>query len=75
MALLQRDPEFLDLRDTETLRESTSRRRSFNKLSQFRLELGKGFAFVARQKRLTFEDEEFYVDLVFYNILLKCCLF
>jgi hypothetical protein len=36
--------------------------------------LGKGLAFVARQKRLTFEDETFYVDLVFYNIILKCYL-
>jgi YhcG PDDEXK nuclease domain len=38
------------------------------------LELGKGFAFVARQKRITFEDQDFFVDLVFYNIILKCYL-
>src|SRR6185295_5655519 len=45
-----------------------------SQLSQFLLELGKGFAFVARQKRITFEDEDFFIDLVFYNIILKCYL-
>jgi predicted nuclease of restriction endonuclease-like (RecB) superfamily len=44
------------------------------KLQAFLLELGKGFAFVARQKRLAFQDEHFYVDLVFYNTILKCFL-
>ena len=43
-------------------------------MSSLLLELGKGFAFVARQKRLTFENEEFYVDLVFYDVMLKCYL-
>ena len=38
------------------------------------LELGKGFSFVARQKRMRFGDEDFYVDLVFYNFILKCFL-
>jgi hypothetical protein len=41
-------------------------------LQAFLLELGKGFSFVARQQRLRFEDEDFYVDLVFYNYLLRC---
>ena len=41
-------------------------------LQTFLLELGRGFSFVARQKRLVFEDDEFFVDLVFYNYLLKC---
>jgi hypothetical protein len=50
----------------------TSRAPSSASCPQFLLELGKGFAFVARQKRLTFENEEFYVDLVFYNVILKC---
>ncbi len=66
--------DFLDLPDSEMLRENDLESAILSKLSQFLLELGKGFAFVARQKRLTFEDEEFYVDLVFYNIILKCYL-
>lgn len=66
--------DFLDLPDSEVLRESDLEGAILSKLSQFLLELGKGFAFVARQKRLTFEDEHFYVDLVFYNIILKCFL-
>lgn len=66
--------DFLDLPDSEVLRESDLEGAILSKLSQFLLELGKGFAFVARQKRLTFEDDEFYVDLVFYNVILKCYL-
>ena len=66
--------DFLDLPDSEVLRESDLESAILSKLSQFLLELGKGFAFVARQKRLTFGDEEFYVDLVFYNVILKCYL-
>ena len=42
------------------------------KLQLFLLELGKGFAFVARQKRIPTDNKNFYIDLVFYNILLKC---
>ncbi|MBE0361312.1 hypothetical protein PALI_b0264 [Pseudoalteromonas aliena SW19] len=45
-----------------------------NNLQQFLLELGKGFAFVERQKRIRFDDEDFYIDLVFYNFKLKCFL-
>jgi len=41
-------------------------------LQNFLLELGKGFAFVARQKRLTFDSNHFYADLVFYHVILKC---
>jgi hypothetical protein len=66
--------DFLDLPETELLRERDLESAILSKLSQFLLELGKGFAFVARQKRVTFEDEEFYVDLVFYNNILKCYL-
>ena len=66
--------DFLDLPESECLRESDLESAIIGKLSQFLLELGKGLAFVARQKRLTFEDETFYVDLVFYNIILKCYL-
>jgi hypothetical protein len=43
-----------------------------NKLQAFLLELGKGFAFVARQQRVSTESRDFYIDLVFYNYLLKC---
>ena len=41
-------------------------------LQQFLLELGRGFSFVARQKRITFDGRNFYIDLVFYNYILKC---
>jgi predicted nuclease of restriction endonuclease-like (RecB) superfamily len=72
-----KDPVVMDLfglPQSELLRESDLETAIISKLSQFLLELGKGFAFVARQKRLSFEDEEFFVDLVFYNIILKCYL-
>jgi predicted nuclease of restriction endonuclease-like (RecB) superfamily len=70
-----RDPyvlDFLDLRDYPGLRESTVEQAIIDNLQAFLLELGKGFSFVARQKRLRFEDDDFYVDLVFYNYLLRC---
>jgi predicted nuclease of restriction endonuclease-like (RecB) superfamily len=70
-----RDPyvlEFLDLKDYPALRESTIEQAIIANLQAFLLELGKGFSFVARQKRMRFDDEDFYVDLVFYNYLLKC---
>ncbi len=70
-----RDPyvlEFLDLKDYPSLRESKVEQAIIDNLQAFLLELGKGFSFVARQKRVRFEDEDFYVDLVFYNYLLKC---
>ena len=70
-----RDPyvlEFLDLNDYPALRESAVEQVIIDNLQAFLLELGKGFSFVARQKRMRFEDEDFYVDLVFYNYLLKC---
>jgi len=70
-----RDPyvlEFLDLKDYPALRESRIEQAIIDNLQTFLLELGKGFSFVARQKRMRFEEEDFYVDLVFYNYLLKC---
>ncbi len=70
-----RDPyvlEFLDLRGYPALRESKIEQAIIDNLRTFLLELGKGFAFVARQRRMRFEDEDFYVDLVFYNYLLRC---
>jgi predicted nuclease of restriction endonuclease-like (RecB) superfamily len=66
--------DFLSLPESEKLRESDLESAILEKLQHFLLELGKGFAFVARQKRLAFEDEHFYVDLVFYNVILKCYL-
>jgi predicted nuclease of restriction endonuclease-like (RecB) superfamily len=66
--------DFLDLPEHPQLRESDLEGAILEKLQHFLLELGKGFAFVARQKRLSFEDDEFYVDLVFYNVVLKCYL-
>ena len=41
-------------------------------LQKFLLELGRGFAFIARQQHITFDNEHFYIDLVFYNYLLRC---
>jgi len=70
-----RDPyvlDFLNLKDYPGLRESTVEQAIIDKLQEFLLELGKGFSFVARQKRMRFGDEDFYVDLVFYNFILKC---
>lgn len=70
-----RDPvmlEFLGLPDTGRLLESELENALMDKLQQFLLELGKGFAFVARQQRISTETQDFYLDLVFYNYLLKC---
>jgi len=70
-----RDPvilEFLGLPDTGRLLESNLEQALMDKLQQFLLELGKGFAFVARQQRISTETQDFYIDLVFYNYLLKC---
>lgn len=66
--------DFLDLPDGERLHESDLEAAIIGQLQAFLLELGKGFAFVARQKRLVYEDEHFYVDLVFYHTILKCYL-
>lgn len=66
--------DFLDLPDGGRLRESELEAAIISQLQSFLLELGKGFAFVARQKRLAYEDEHFYVDLVFYHTILKCHL-
>jgi predicted nuclease of restriction endonuclease-like (RecB) superfamily len=64
--------EFLDLPDTPRLRESQLEDAIITRLQQFLLELGRGFSFVARQQRLSFDGKDFFVDLVFYNYLLKC---
>jgi predicted nuclease of restriction endonuclease-like (RecB) superfamily len=66
--------DFLGIPDGRKLHESGLEEAIIDNLQSFLLELGKGFAFVARQKRLQYEDEFFYVDLVFYNCILKCYL-
>lgn len=70
-----RDPvmlEFLGLPAAGRVLESGLEQALMEHLQQFLLELGKGFAFVARQQRLSTDHKDFYVDLVFYNYLLKC---
>jgi predicted nuclease of restriction endonuclease-like (RecB) superfamily len=70
-----RDPvllEFLGLPGTGKLLESTLEQALIEHLQAFLLELGKGFAFVARQQRISTESKDFYIDIVFYNYLLKC---
>ena len=64
--------EFLDLKDYPSLRESDLEHALIDKLQEFLLELGRGFCFVARQKLMRDEDEDFYLDLVFYHSILKC---
>jgi len=64
--------EFLDLREGESYSESDLERAIINKIEHFMLELGKGFLFEGRQKRFSFEGDDFYVDLVLYNRLLRC---
>ena len=64
--------EFLDLKDYPALRESDLEQALIDKLQEFLLELGRGFCFVARQKLMRYEDEDFYLDLVFYHSILKC---
>lgn len=64
--------EFLDLPSTPQLQESQLEDAIITRLQQFLLEMGRGFSFVARQQRTRFIDKDFYIDLVFYNYLLKC---
>lgn len=64
--------EFLGLPESSRLVESELEEALINHLQAFLLELGKGFAFVSRQERLTIEGDHFYIDLVFYHAILKC---
>ena len=65
--------EFLDLNENKGYHESEFEQALIDKLQEFLLELGKGFSFVARQRRITTEHgEHYYIDLVFYNYILKC---
>ena len=64
--------EFLGLPESPRLVESDLETALLDNLQAFLLELGKGFAFVSRQQRLTLDGDHFYIDLVFYHTILKC---
>ena len=64
--------EFLGLKPDAAYYEKDLERALITNLQAFLLELGNGFSFVARQKRILLEDDEFFADLVFYNRLLRC---
>jgi predicted nuclease of restriction endonuclease-like (RecB) superfamily len=64
--------EFLGLPESSKLVETGLEQAMIDNLQDFLLEMGKGFAFVGRQKRLTLDGDHFYPDLVFYHIMLKC---
>ena len=64
--------EFLGLKEFSEYSENDLEQSLIDKLENFLLELGNGFTFVARQKRITFEEKHFRIDLVFYNRILKC---
>ena len=64
--------EFLNLKDYPALHESDIEQALIDHLQQFLLELGRGFSFVSRQKRFTLDGQDFFIDLVFYNYILKC---
>lgn len=70
-----RDPyvlEFLGLEQSASFYESDLEQGLIDHLQKFLLELGRGFAFIGRQERITFDNQHFYIDLVFYNYILKC---
>lgn len=72
---MTKDPyvfEFLGLSEQSLYKESELEIKLLNKLQQFLLELGKGFAFIGRQYRITLNNRHFRVDLVFYHYILKC---
>ena len=64
--------EFLGLPEHRSYSESELEQELIDKLEYFLLELGTGFTFVARQKRISFDDKHFRIDLVFYNRILRC---
>jgi predicted nuclease of restriction endonuclease-like (RecB) superfamily len=64
--------EFLGLGDYPGLHEADIENGIISRMGEFLLELGRGFCFVARQKRIDMDGRDFYIDLVFYNIFLKC---
>jgi predicted nuclease of restriction endonuclease-like (RecB) superfamily len=64
--------EFLDLKPSPELYEKDLETAIINHLQSFLLEMGRGFSLVARQKRISFDGRDFYIDLVFYHYILKC---
>jgi len=64
--------EFLDLKENRAYHEKDLEQGLIDNLQEFLLELGKGFSFVARQKRITIDGDHYYIDLCFYNYILKC---
>lgn len=64
--------EFLGFHNNTDYTESDLEQSILNHLPQFLMEMGKGFAFVDRQKHIHTEKNDYYIDLVFYNYLLKC---
>ena len=64
--------EFLGLTQNTDFTESTLEKSIITNLQKFLMELGKGYAFVARQQHIKTEKEDYYIDLVFYNYILKC---
>lgn len=64
--------EFLGAPHPHKLSETKLETALINNLQEFLLELGKGFAFMGRQKRITFDNDHYYADLVFYHVILKC---
>lgn len=64
--------EFLNIKPNKKILEKELEQALINQLQVFLLELGKGFSFVERQYRVSAETEHFYLDLVFYNYILKC---
>lgn len=64
--------EFLGMQEDTSYLESDLEQSIINNLQKFLMELGKGYAFVARQQRIHTEKEDYYIDLVFYNYILKC---
>lgn len=64
--------EFVGLSESAAYSETDLEQKLIDKLEHFLLELGKGFTFVARQKRITFDEKHFRIDLVFYNRILRC---
>ena len=72
---LLKDPyilEFLGMEENKAYLEQELEQGLIDNLQSFLLELGKGFCFVARQKRITLDGDHYYIDLVFYNYILKC---
>ena len=64
--------EFLNINEDNTYLENDIEEAIINNLQKFMMELGKGYAFVARQKRIHTEKKDYFIDLVFYNYILKC---